>query len=191
MLKYSQPDFYKFSQDSTRLANLVSETSPEGSLLDLCCGSGVIGIEVSRSSQIDSIVLVEKQLDFIPIIEENLAKFIPNLKSEVILADISNWSYMGEFETIVMNPPYFSKSKSRRSHDERKDTCRSYKDGLIAKLVLKGLGLLSATGSFYMVLRDNEAMAEVKSAIGESYEYTELNRDKEILFVRIRHLNIN
>lgn len=192
MLKYSQPEFYKFSEDSTQLANLVIKDAPKGgSLLDICCGSGIVGIEISKGLNISRASFVEKQSDFKEHIELNLSQFSTESFSEVVVGDFIKIDMAEDFDIIVMNPPYFNRAHHRISPNRNKDICRAFDSGEISALVKKGLSLLSNSGSFYIVLRDNDALKEIDDAIKGIAEKRVLKRSKEVLFLRLRGLNKN
>jgi tRNA1(Val) A37 N6-methylase TrmN6 len=189
MTKYSQPDFYKFSQDSTTLANLVIARGARGPLLDLCCGCGVIGIEIAQKCEVKELYLLELQEEYRQHILNNLKYFIPNNKSKVLISNYLDVELEQKFNTIVVNPPYFNRTRSRRSPDERKDLCRSYDSGDIKSLVLQGLSYLEEDGDLYMVLRDNEALLEVEDACEGKARLERVEKLGENLFLRITHLN--
>lgn len=103
-----EKDGYRFTSDAVALANFVS-VKPKGRVVDLCSGSGVIGILVSAKNPISSVVLVE--------IQENLADMsrrtieynhlesvvsVVNKPLQGVCKDIGE----GKYDVVVCNPPY-------------------------------------------------------------------------------------
>jgi tRNA1(Val) A37 N6-methylase TrmN6 len=133
LLKYDQPDFYKFNQDSIELVHFTLKylvDKPISSVIDIGCGCGVMGIEYGLKT-ISSIDLLELQPEFIPFIEKNIRKFnIGNYN--IIEADFLEYKVKNKYDLILMNPPYYTLENSRKSHNNNKNTCR-----LIAKEDIK------------------------------------------------------
>lgn len=191
MIKYSQPSFYKFSEDSTKLANLVIKDSVHGSLLDICCGCGIIGIEIAQKCQIDKLSLVEIQQEYREHIEENLENFLVETEARIEISNFLELNFDQKFDSIVLNPPYFDRQKSRPSPDKNKEICRSYSNGEISKIVSKAIECLNLNGALYIVIRDNDALKEIESASRGLCEVKELMREGENLFLRLTHLDVN
>ncbi|EQC51458.1 methyltransferase [Bacteriovorax sp. DB6_IX] len=191
MVKYSQPSFYRFSRDSIELANLVVEDEVSGHLLDVCCGSGVIGIEATIKGTFNSVTFVELQEDYLYHIKENCKNFLKNVPYDIEVCDVTKIKLERSFDCIVMNPPYFSRKSYRQSPNIQKDICRSYDPGAISKIFEASIKLLAKEGSFYIVIRDNEALDEIKSCIRENHVLEIRRKEDGLLFLRIRHLNVN
>lgn len=127
-IDYSQPHFYHFSEDSLHLAKFIIEKEKYIShLLDLCAGSGVIGIEVANGvDYISKLSFVEIQNDFLPHIEWNLKnKLIKDIPCEIIQNSLSN-VVVEKVDIIAANPPYFKKNSSRLSPNLKKAIARHF-----------------------------------------------------------------
>ena len=78
-LDYKQPDFYHFSEDSTRLVAIATEHVPNAHrTLDLCAGSGIIGIEYALRNTVSEIHFSELQKEFRDSLSFN-QKFLKNI----------------------------------------------------------------------------------------------------------------
>lgn len=124
---YSQPDFYHFSDDATFLARYIITRFEKYDLslkkvLDIGCGSGVIGLEVAQSLNTNDIVFIELQSEFIPHLEENIERF-SNGKGRVINTDINNWE-AEKGDIVFANPPYFIEENSRLGTNKNRNKCR-------------------------------------------------------------------
>ncbi len=99
---------YRFTSDSVALANFV-KVKKKGILLDLCSGSGVVGILASAKNVVSETIFVE--------IQENLANMC---KLTIDYNKLNNMQVINQdlhgvhkllkdknIDTIVCNPPYF------------------------------------------------------------------------------------
>ncbi len=87
--------------------NLIKENNIK-SVLDLCAGSGVIGITVADKaniSKIDFIDISDKAIDVLNINISNILGKKENLEINVVKSDIFN-NYKNKVDLIISNPPY-------------------------------------------------------------------------------------
>ena len=158
-MDYKQSDFYRFNSDSISLVKsaLLSESKPR-SILDLCAGCGVIGLEICQNMR--SIILA----DFVDVLEENsnlLLKNINHFSAKKVSTNIYT-SSVGEFfpsrkyDLIVCNPPYFSKGSGRESSSYKRQISRTFMIDNPEILILKAISLLSDEGEFYLLIPNDE-----------------------------------
>ncbi|MFG1485869.1 methyltransferase [Halobacteriovorax sp. RZ-1] len=183
---YSQPEFYRFSRDSIELANLVvnyfieNSISP-GRVADLCCGSGVISLEIIQklmddpSLKVSSIDFYELQEDYRKHLENNIgqvSEYFPNTDFNINICNILKNLEQSQdrFDLIVMNPPYFHHASGRSPKDERARICREYKDGQLKGLLNRGVELLSANGKFFFVCREDKDSIKVIDELSLKYQ---------------------
>lgn len=130
MSDYSQPDFYRFSEDSLRLVDHAlsfQDLSPK-SVADFGCGCGVIGIEYARRKNPDKVIFLEAQSEFLPHLEMNTEAFLPKAtSSEIIHRRFSevNWNRM-DLDLILCNPPFYLPGQGEVSKDQRRHRCRTF-----------------------------------------------------------------
>lgn len=75
LIDYSQPDFYRFNEDSTKLVAFIQnhlKKTPQ-SIIDLGAGCGVIGIELKKLYHEAYLTLVEGQSEFLPYLKAILS----------------------------------------------------------------------------------------------------------------------
>lgn len=79
--------------------------------LDLCAGSGCIGISLAKTAGADA-VCVEKFAEAFAYLEQNIALNDVNVKA--VLGDVFDENAVsGEFDLIVSNPPYLTEDDMR------------------------------------------------------------------------------
>lgn len=129
-IDYSQPDFYRFSEDSLHLARFVIEHLAHkkiNHLIDVCAGSGVIGIEIANSLEnISFLSFVEYQDDFLSHLQWNLKNILKKDIPYQIIPKALSKAEVQVADLIVANPPYFDLSKGRISPDSKKATSRHF-----------------------------------------------------------------
>lgn len=83
--------------------------SPERSLpvLDLCAGSGCVGLGVARLVPEVTVTAVELSAEAFPYLEENIRRY-PNCSVQAIRADVLLQAdrFPGPYRAILSNPPY-------------------------------------------------------------------------------------
>ena len=84
-------------------------------MVDLCSGSGCIGISVAKAVSNSTVYCVEKSEDAIVYLNKN-AENLPNVK--VINADIEFPPELPDADIIVSNPPYIKSSDISSLQDE-------------------------------------------------------------------------
>lgn len=165
---YSQPDFYRFSEDSIELVNFANSVFPnlKGDVLDLCAGCGVIGIEASnRFPHIQSLSFLELQKDFVPHLEKNISNAeISN--SQIFQNSIGQIDFSEEFDVVFCNPPYFPAGDGRPSPNVKKQICRTFEiDGFIV-LFEKLKAWTKPGGHVFLALRNLDPMKKYEKYFG-------------------------
>lgn len=144
---------YKISSDAVLLANFV-ECDSSSMYLDMCSGSGIVGVLVSLKKHPKHTFLVEVQEVMAKLCKLSLKE--NNLTSDITLIndDIKNYNKYfenGSFDVISVNPPYYKKNSGKLSDNQENNIARhelliELKD--VIKIASK---LLKKNGMFYMV----------------------------------------
>lgn len=103
-----EKDGYRFTSDAVALANFV-RVKPRGRVVDLCSGSGVIGILISAKNPISSVTLVELQETLANMSFRSVEYNHLEDKIGVINAPLQGvHKSIGDniYDVVVCNPPY-------------------------------------------------------------------------------------
>ena len=172
---YSQPNFYKFSQDSIvlskeghRLLEKRLSTGPTIKALDLFSGCGVVGLEIMRNFKKNiSFDFLEIQNDYKNNFNENKKKFLG--RSEYDKARFINDDYLNfcsneniKYDFIISNPPYFNPKKNRLSDNPQKNLCRFLLKSDFSHFFKFILNRLSKRGLAVFLLREDEVNQEIR-----------------------------
>lgn len=181
---YFQPSEYRFSLDSVFLAQLVAkkyENHPqlsELSILDLCSGCGVIGLELAiHLNTIRNIDFLEVQEIYQTYFEKNLTGIkgdAQDINFKLIQNNYEtfNLDESKRYDIIVSNPPYFFKEEGLLSPSELKNRCRFFLDSNFKELIACILRSLKVGGEAFVLLRPGvhhgrDLFNELKSLIGD------------------------
>lgn len=166
MNDYSQPDFYRFNQDSLFLVHWILQKKIQASsILDLGAGCGIIGMELARALLPQELVLVELQAEYLPHLELNRSHFLPEkINCEVIISAFSTFQRQQKFDLIVCNPPYYLPGKGQASENPQRNLARSFiQDGwpVLLKVVRNQL---NTAGRGYVVIKNQrDLLKEIQS----------------------------
>lgn len=147
---------YCFTSDAVALANFV-KVPRGGKVVDLCSGSGVIGILVSAKNNVSKTVLVEYQEKLADMskrsIEYNKLSSIEvvNKKLQNVHKIIGNSCY----DVVLCNPPY-KKSGTTKLVNEKESIAiaRHEIEVTLEEIVLEASKLLKYGGDFYIVNKE-------------------------------------
>lgn len=161
-------DAYCFTSDSVLLANIV-KVNRKSVVVDLCSGSGIVGILVNAKNHPKNTYCVELQEYMCDICRRSIEyNRLENIS--VVNADANDChNILGrEFADIVTaNPPYYRLNEGNISDNEMISLCRHELRLDLKQLVTSANNLLKYGGRFYVVYRADrlaELIYELTSA---------------------------
>ncbi len=88
-------------------------------ILDLCCGSGCIGIAVASRVKDAKVTLADKSREALAVAKENVAinKLTGRVRCILVDAMLPPAPFMGKFDLIVSNPPYITGEEMKELPD--------------------------------------------------------------------------
>jgi len=186
---YSQPDFYRFNEDSIKLVRYVINKNLESTnVLDVCAGSGVIGIEYAQLKKVKKLVFVELQRDFQIHLHMNIQQFLSDdVETEVYITPLSKFYPEEKFDLILANPPYYLPDSGRISPDEKRAIARSFIiDGWESFFQLT-LRSLSDNGKAFIVLKKDFKLQQFLSESCPKELIITIEEQLDLIFVCFEH----
>jgi tRNA1Val (adenine37-N6)-methyltransferase len=159
---YSQPDFYRFNEDSIKLVKWIQTTGLKPRrILDLGAGSGIIGIELARVLNPQELTLVELQGEFLPNLASNCQNFLPNsISHSIVISSFLDFTDPEKFDLIVCNPPYYLPGKGELSKNPNRAMARSFVVDSWVILLRKVGELMTPGGKTFFVLKNDQTLFE-------------------------------
>lgn len=166
--EYSQPSEYRFSHDSVFLARRVfeilrDEQKTPTSILDLCSGCGIIGLDFlfhqrqEKQALPDFCDFLEIQSSYQSHFQENLRRFGPTKTDLKFLEKnydaLKETSFTNKYDLIITNPPYFIAQEGTLSTSEFKNRCRFFLDSTPENLMACIENSLQIEGSAFVLSR--------------------------------------
>ena len=156
LMIYQDSESYCFTSDAVHLANFV-KAPKNAKVVDLCSGSGVIGMLVFAKNNIDSVKMVEIQAHLAELSKESV--FYNNLQEhiEVInkpLQNISNEIGREKYEIVVCNPPYKEVGENLKNIKEDIAIARHELKVTLEEIISEASKLLKFGGKFYTICKE-------------------------------------
>lgn len=194
-MKYKQPDFYHFNEDSITLVNCAIDylgNQRVHNLLDIGAGCGIVGIDFcQKKTNIEKVHFLELQQDFFESLGQNIKNFLPeSMDYECIHSGFESYNPKVKFDIILCNPPYFIEGASRSSSDSRRHRCRTFNSESPKKLMNKILNLLSEKGlAFLLVPKNIKQWDDIITS--KTYELKIVKVLKNVQVCLVRKVNLN
>ena len=150
-------------------------------LLDLCTGSGVIGISVATNTDLNEVTLVDVSKDALQVARKNIKLNKVENKCKIIESNMFENLYKlnNKYDIIVSNPPYLTKSEMNEISEfvEKEPSMALYggKDGLkFYKIIFdQARNFLNNSGTIAVEIGYEQAK-DVIDIIMEYEEYTDI-----------------
>ena len=154
---------YCFTSDAVKLANFALVKN-NGVVVDLCSGSGVVGILVYAKNRVKKTYFVELQENLAEMCSRSIELNKLEDKMEVLCCDLKDAHKTLGVEmadTIVCNPPYFKQNDKTLIKDcQEKAIARHELKTNLEEIVKEASKLIKYGGKFYLVNRE-ERLVEV------------------------------
>jgi tRNA1(Val) A37 N6-methylase TrmN6 len=148
---------YCFTSDAVALANFVSVKSG-GKLVDLCSGSGVIGILASAKNTVEKTVLVEIQ-DYMADMSRRSVEYNKLSNIEVFnapLQGIHKTIGMAVYDAVVCNPPYKKRGTAKLINENESIAIARHEIKVtLEEIISEASKLLKYGGNFYIVNQED------------------------------------
>ena len=143
-------NLYHFTSDSIRLAKFV-KTKKSDRLVELCSGSGIIGIHLALQSEFSSLVMVEIQKQLADMSRRSIEMNGLENKIQIINSQLQNINKQigtEKFDVVFCNPPF--EKNDIKTENESEKIAKSEKMVNIFEICNEAGKLLKFSGSFYL-----------------------------------------
>ncbi len=160
---------------------LKGREKPE--ILDLCAGSGCIGITLAKEIELSRVYLVEKYKEASNYAEKNIERNSADNVS-LVIGDIFEGALSdGEYDLIISNPPYIPENEMKDISPETKyepeTALLAEKDGMeFYEAIIKGYKKALKTGgmlAFEVGINESQRVAELLAK--EGYKDIKIKKD--------------
>ena len=134
-----------------------------GKVLDLGCGTGIVGLILGTTNKNISIDMVDVNERAIELARENIK--LNNLNNNIFISDVYS-NVNDKYNYIVTNPPI-----------------RAGKD-VVRKFLLGAKDYLSDSGTLYFVMRKDHGVKSMIRELEEIYKVEVIDKDKGFYIVR-------
>ena len=155
-------NYYCFSSDAILLCNFVKAKKTD-TIVDLCSGSGVVGILAQAKTGAKKLVMIEKQKELFEMCQKSIVLNGLENKAEVINLDVVDAPKVLGFEkydVVCSNPPYCLTNQKKLSGNEIVDIAKFEIKLDFDKLCKSAERLLKFGGKFFLV-NDSSRIAEL------------------------------
>ncbi len=155
LMIYQSVNGYRFTSDAVALANYVKVKSG-GNLVDLCSGSGVIGILANAKNNIGKVVLVELQKSLADMSQRTIE--YNGLGNVTVINDRLQGVHRQigmHVDTVVCNPPYYKATDKGRCDNKEILLARNEVEVTLPEIILEASKILKDGGKFYMCIKED------------------------------------
>ena len=148
------PELYCFTSDAVELCNFV-KCGVKDRIVDLCSGSGIIGILAQAKTKAKQVYLVEIQ-ESLADMSSRSVEYNKLTNVEVVNAPLQNiHKQIGDgFEVVVCNPPYKITNGGELSEKPEIAMCKHEITVTLEEIVCEASKLLKFGGKFYTVNKE-------------------------------------
>ena len=157
---------YCFSSDAVLLCNFVKAKKTD-TIVDLCSGSGVVGILAQAKTNAKQLYMIELQEELADMCNHSIIYNGLQNKAKVFCHDVVNAQNVlfeetgkKQFDVVCANPPYYLTSQKKLSGKESIDIAKFELRLNLNSLCKNASDLLKYGGKFYMI-NDSERIAEI------------------------------
>ncbi|MBI4361101.1 methyltransferase [Candidatus Micrarchaeota archaeon] len=108
---HTPPHVYAPREDSHLLAETAAKNA-QGRVLDMCCGSGIVGL-YAMTRPIIRVTFADQNPLALEAVKKNVAQNQLHQPFETVLTDLFS-NIRGNFETLFFNPPYLPTAEAEK-----------------------------------------------------------------------------
>lgn len=153
---------YCFTSDAVALANFV-KVKNGGKLVDLCSGSGVIGILASAKNKVSKTILVEIQ-ECLADMSKRSIEYNGLDSFEVVNAPLQNVSKsigVGVYDAVVCNPPYKKCGTAKMLNENESIAIARHELTVTLEEIIKEASVLLKFGGEFYIINKEERLTDM------------------------------
>ena len=157
------PKGYCFTSDAVQLANFV-KCKKGDNVVDLCSGSGVIGILINAKNNLNKVWLVEIQSKLADMSERSIKLNGLEEKIEVINKPLQNISSIltgNRIDCVVCNPPYKKQNTAKLLNESEEKSIARHEIMVTLRDIVKEASLLLKFGGRFNTIIKEERLIEL------------------------------
>jgi tRNA1Val (adenine37-N6)-methyltransferase len=182
---------YRYNSDTLLLYDFISTFSPKGSLLDVGCGCGILGLLLKRDFPLLHVSLLDIQEQNCTIAKANALHNALTIES-FTCKDFLTHSHTQKYDTIVSNPPFYHKGVVQ-SENESLRISRHSSSLPFEAMAMKASKMLSNKGYFTFCYdaKQIQNILYTLNHVGLNIEYlrcvhTKADNEATLMLVRAR-----
>lgn len=188
MTFYQYKDGYRYNSDTIFLYNFIAQYAIKGSVLDVGCGCGILGLLVKRDFENIELTQIDIQEKNATLAQKNAET--NNVKTEVIGDDFLIHNFEEKYDFIISNPPFYH-SGSLKSTDTSLYLSRHSDALAFDDFVKKAYKLLNRRGSLIFCYDAKQTDVIISKLLGVRFKISEIqfvhvDKDKEANLVMIQ-----
>ena len=153
---------YCFTSDAVALANFV-KVKNGGKLVDLCSGSGVIGILASAKNKVSKTILVEIQ-ECLADMSKRSIEYNGLDSIDVVNAPLQNVSKsigVGVYDAVVCNPPYKKCGTAKMLNENESIAIARHELTVTLEEIIKEASVLLKFGGEFYIINKEERLTDM------------------------------
>jgi len=184
---YQEKGGYCYNSDTMFLYNFISKHRISGSVLDVGCGCGILGLLIKErfDVELNGIDILKNNIEISKINAKNNA-----LDADFVCGDFLEYKFDKRFDIVVSNPPFYD-GKSKQSENSSKRFSRYDTSLPLEDFIKKSNSLLKPRGELYFCY-DSGALQRICTVLSsykiniEELRFVHPKRDKNSTVVMIR-----
>ena len=189
-------NLYCFSSDAVLLCNFVKAKHTD-TIVDLCSGSGVVGMLAQAKTKAKRLIMVEKQKELADMCKRSL-QFNHINNADVLCCDVKNCqsvikNKLGvlQVDVVCVNPPYYLPTQKKMSGNIKIDMAKFELKLSLNNICKTANKLLKFGGQFYMI-NDSERITEILATLSKNglqpkvieFVYPKANQHSNVVLIK-------
>ncbi|MDR0468339.1 MAG: methyltransferase [Campylobacteraceae bacterium] len=187
---YQYESGYRYTSDVMFLYDFISRFNPKGSVLDVGCGSGILGFLIKRDFPNIKLTSLDIQKEHIDLALRNAKE--NDIKTDIILNDFRTYKSDVKFDNIISNPPFYIHN-TKQSEDEKLKISRYANNLPLKTFFAQSYKMLRPKGNLFFCY-DSKQIEDIMYEIHNyklkicdvSFVYSKKNSESKLSLFRAR-----